>query len=50
MDNFQPDFEISFNFIKGVMFGFEIVTKEDSEDDRDYFVLDLFILRIMVIV
>jgi hypothetical protein len=50
MDNFQPAFELSFNFIKGVMFGFELVTKEDSEDDRDYFVLDLFILRIMVIV
>lgn len=49
MNNFDPVFEISFNFIKGVMFGFEIVTKEDSEDDRDYFVIDLFILRIMLI-
>jgi hypothetical protein len=49
MNNLDPVFELSFNFIKGVMFGFEIVTKEDSEDDRDYFVLDLFILRIMVI-
>jgi hypothetical protein len=49
MNNLDPVFEISFNFIKGVMFGFEIVTKEDSEDDRDYFVIDLFILRIMLI-
>ena len=50
MNNLDPVFEISFNFIKGVMFGFEIVTKEDSEDNRDYFVIDLFILRIMLIV
>ena len=50
MNDLDPVFEISFNFIKGVMFGFEIVTEEDSEDDRKYFVVDLFILRIMVIV
>jgi len=35
---------ISFNFITGFMLGFEIV----DEDDDTYFVLDLFIIRILI--
>jgi hypothetical protein len=41
----EPLFSIDLHFIKGVMFGFELVTDEDFS----YFVLDLFILRIMFI-
>lgn len=40
---------LSFGFISGVMFGFELVDKEDLEEGPGVFlVVDLFIVRIFL--